>query len=282
MWRRILICGAFGLCGCSTLPSFDHPIGRSNVAPTVADVVNHIQCELGTALDHVPNLKKNRYVVFANLTLEVTDNQGLTPSLNFINPYALAGTNVTYSVNGQVTGQQHRLITQAFTLDLAGGYDKAKEAAACGDQESPVGLKGELGIEEIVKSGLQYDADSFAFKIPSGSAGQYLLPSPSSLPIFGTTIDFTVVYGLGGGPNWTITHLTGPSGQSGLFTLLRTDKDTLTLSFASQGPIQPQVPVPPPKPGEITLPPPPDLSELAAKAAQDNATRMILQRVLIP
>src|SRR5471032_2286217 len=50
-------------------------------------------------------------------------------------------------------------------------------------------------------------------------------------PGFGSTIDFTLVYGVGGGPSWTLTSFTGIGASGGLLNYTRTNKDTLTLGF---------------------------------------------------
>ncbi len=46
---------------------------------------------------------------------------------------------------------------------------------------------------------------------------------------FGTIVTFTLVYGLNGGPTWTLVHFKGPS--SPLANIGRTNTDSLTISF---------------------------------------------------
>src|SRR5207248_11806328 len=82
------------------------------------------------------------------------------------------------------------------------------------------GLKGDLGIKEIFETGLGYTTDrpvktgqppqdKYPYMMPAIDVTTYLTPSDplnggaALAPNFGSTVDFTLVYGLGGGPNWT-------------------------------------------------------------------------------
>ncbi|HSO93364.1 MAG TPA: hypothetical protein VLS53_02700 [Candidatus Dormibacteraeota bacterium] len=253
--------------------------------------MDHILCELKQVLDDndpaLAKLRENIYVTYASLTVDVTVNEGFTPTLS-----ALGGGTRSLSVGGQVSGQQHRDMTQTFTLLLDPGYadpslypnfNKAK-ADACPKKDplqtnSSRGIHGDLGLKEVIAAGLmQVLPADFILPLPapddhSGSAVQL---SSSLVPNFGTTIDFALTYGLNGGPNWTLTHFTGP-GTSWL-DWSRTAKDTLVISFASAGPRA----LPDAIPRANRRPLPGNLSpiEEAGKVAQDNVTRMILQRIL--
>lgn len=271
------------VAGCSTLPKFETLVGPSQSAPTVNDVITHIQCEIRDSLRDVPRFSERGYVVYASLTLDVTDNQGLTPSLSFIHPYSLSGTGRTDLISPQISGQQHRQISQTFTLDLDPDHKESSQTLDAEKEchgERAFGLRGDLGIEEIIKTGFAHSRDQdFIFPIPApgSKAAGYLSNSPDFAPVFGSQIDFTIAYGLGGGPNWTITHFSGPNGSSGLVNLSRTDKDTLTLSFAPAKPLRDQSGKEPAVRASTTGLAP---TEQAARAAQDNLTRMFLQQVL--
>jgi hypothetical protein len=266
------------------LPRFDwtNRTDEPTVGPTVDEVVTHIQCEIKELIQskdpRLNRLRNNIYVVNANLTLEVTDNQGVAPTLSFIHPLTSTATR-TEILGAQLTGQQHRTMNLAFTLDLDPDEINSDRAKECGHSGTGSGLRGRLGINEIVISGLNYvGSPDFIFPVPNPTDPQgKRLNSPAYWPVFGTTIDFTLVYGVGGGPTWSLSHFKGPAGNSNLINFTRTDKDTLVLSFASAGPrkrgaiapfMRPQVPA-----GQADI-------EQAARAAQDNSTRMILQRLL--
>ncbi|MDE0839484.1 MAG: hypothetical protein OSB41_10590, partial [Kiritimatiellae bacterium] len=62
----------------------------------------------------------------------------------------------------------------------------------------------------------------------AGSAGGASSNGSSS---FGSTVNFSLAYGLNGGANWTLTHFKGPSPSSPLFTGSRTETNTLNITF---------------------------------------------------
>jgi hypothetical protein len=296
-----VIASAFVLFGCQTLPKFNNVPNSEPVGPRVSDIMNEVQCEILTSLyKSDPNhlnynadlspLQNGQYVASINLTLDVTDNQSLDPSLSYIDPFKTAGTNFTGSLVGQLNGQQHRNINLTFNLlfDRNTPTDALGQCMAASEKS---GLRGELGIEEIFTTGLGYETDRIGqnglpYKIPSigvnvllGGADP-LTGSAALAPNFGSTVDFTLIYGLSGGPNWTLKQFVGPSPSSGsLLSAMRTNKDTLIMSFARVSP---------------TAPPPANANQLAekatndaairtaAQAAEDNITRMILQRLFVP
>jgi hypothetical protein len=294
--RAILLAAAASgsmLLGCSTIPNYGPPSAAKvpGPAPKVSELVTHIQCELVEALKD-PNpafdrLRQDYYVVYASLTLDVTDSEGLNPSLSFINP------SLTSSINGQLDGTQHRNINQTFTLLL----DKPTEAKAARckppDSSGRAGLAGELGLKQVLAAGLRLvSADDFVLTLPmsKNEDGKASAPgiSTSLIPNFGATIDFTIVYGLGGGPTWTLTHFTGPGSSSvNLLSWSKTTKDTLIITFASAGPRKPEAGVLGANVRPRTASAPRagvngSLSRIeeAGFAAQDSATRLILQRLL--
>lgn len=55
--------------------------------------------------------------------------------------------------------------------------------------------------------------------------------SASTGTSFGSTVDFTVVYGLNGGPTWSLTHFKGPAGSASMFSIGRQVVDTLNIAF---------------------------------------------------
>jgi hypothetical protein len=241
-------------------------------------------------------LRNNLYVAYASLTLDVTNTQGLTPTLNFIHPYASPSTNFTGSIGGQLTGTQHRNITQNFTIALV--YDEVKLKSLereCQEPNAGNGLRGDLGLKPIIAAGLKQTSAGFKIfplPLPDDKAASDAL-SQSLIPNFGSVVDFTLVYGVNGGPNWTLTHFTGPgSGGSGLANVTRTIKDSLLIAFARAGTqppagIAPHVIKPPvaAQPPHAFMRPAPQLPsgvESAGRAAQDEVTRMILQRLLPP
>ena len=265
------------IAGCGSVPSFDNLNGKPITAsPKVADLVTHIQCEILRVKqqDGFAKLDTQRYVAFAQLTVDVTNLEGTAPSLNFIHPYLAAMSNLTYSIGGQFTGTQHRNMTQAFSIDLHATPDTSR---CPNPNKEGSRLAGDLGLEAIIRDGLENSEDAkFVFKPPGGiSAGV----NQTTVPVFGSTVDFTIVYGLSNvGPTWTLTRFKGPGGGSGgagasgggtasgsagmsggggsqgLLTLTRTNKDTLIISFAPV--CSTSAICPPPKPPSETTPVP--------------------------
>jgi hypothetical protein len=294
MTRKIswpVLAGAVStLCACQTLPHFTDVATPQGVVPRVSDITDQVQCEIlrsiqKSAIDPkgpLGGLQDLEYVANVSLTLEVTDNEGVNPSLSYIDPFRTAGNNFTALLNGQINGTQHRLINVTFTLD----FDKnTKDDGKCNPDNQHSGLRGNLGIEEIMATGLRYttgcrrkenegclDPEGSPYKIPAIGALDLrklvdpLTGAPTLAPSFGSSVDFTLVYGVGGGPNWTLTRFVGlnPPGAS-LLNFTRTSKDTLILAVAAVSPDTRAR----------------DQARAGAGiAAQENVTRMILQRLL--
>jgi hypothetical protein len=265
IFRRFgaVIAPACLVAACSALPSFNNVVGPSDAAPEARDLVQHIQCEFYRIEADKNNplaeqFRRYKFIVFATLTFEVTNNQNITPTLSFIDTVNVspAGT-LTKLFGGQVSGMQHRTMTESFLLDL--GSQKSDAASKClRSTEMPLvgGIQGDLGIKEIVFAGMQ--AMDFIYEyVPDDSASstKSLMPGPqalefqslsetlkkkyltpklgqSSVPTIGSTIDFTVILGFNGGPLWSLVDFKGPSGPNGLAGVTTTWKDTLTFSVA--------------------------------------------------
>jgi hypothetical protein len=279
------------ICGCSTLPHFDNAVTPEQIGPRVSDIVNEIQCEILYSVNKSKSqdsplaaLQDGQYVANVNLTLDVTDDQGVNPALSYIHPYITSGLNFTAVLNGQLTGQQHRNFNVTFTLLFDRDTPTEPKLKKCRGDNDRSGLIGNLGIEEIIATGLRYATGSEyknedPYKIPALGVDKRLASDPLTggaalAPNFGSTIDFTLVFGVGGGPNWTLTHFTGVN-PAGLLSFTRTNKDTLVLSMARVAPTA----APSGTAAEVDKL---RAIQAAGKAAQDNVTRMILQRLLPP
>jgi hypothetical protein len=126
-------------------------------------------------------LTDDHFVASVLMTLDALDTEGVNPSLNFIHPL-YPGTslstmyNVTLAVGGSLSGTQERNISLAYSVDLEQLQDKVgkdgrlvsyavahqctgaiDELAEGGPGSSDVhtGLGGDLGLTEIVVSGLR-------------------------------------------------------------------------------------------------------------------------------
>jgi hypothetical protein len=285
---------ALAMGGCTTLPSLSKvPAASPDPAsiesiPTAMDVVDHIECVLYDLLDEKDDTFKDLqagFVVFASLTLEVTDDGSLDPSLSFIHPLSVTDmTRKLLGITGKYDAAAHRTYQHEFTILL----DKATRDRAKYQERCPhpalrgQGLSGDLGLRSIVAQGLKrIRKGQFIFPVVPESESVYSWLSLPALPTFGSTIDFTVTYGLGINPTWTLVHFEGPGSDAGLLNVSRATKDTLVITFAppvEEGPAKPAPEAVAPL-GRAVVPTRADRNAAAARAAQDAATRMLLRQL---
>lgn len=278
------------ISGCSTLPKFEvSPAGvEEHIGPTVEQLLSHIQCEIWTLMTDksavFDTLRRQHYLATGTLTLDVVDVQNFSPSIGVVEPLLRAGTNRTIVLGGQLQGTQHRTMNLTFSMDLDPTHkiDPSK-TDKCAKGTDKDGLKGDLGLRELVLSGLQAREGVFYLDPHAYDKDGKEIPLAFAAPSFGTTVDFQILRSIGGGPTWTLTYFKGPAGGSNLINFQKTRKDTLVLGFASAGPrvkvivsgknlesqsLRPDTPA---VPSNV---------EQALRNAQDNVTRMILQRLL--
>jgi hypothetical protein len=210
-FKILAAAGSIVLAGCQNhLPPLEE--GADSPRPKVTDAIDEIQCELativntriaktGTPQDPIykfvdsdnatikqrattdPNLAgliqhliDDHFVASAQLTLEVTDTEGLTPSLSFMN------TAATWSVGigGQLNGTEDRSLNVNYVIDLASLQDASYRSKYCGVSDSvlpvpgaaggPVPtIAGDLGLGDIVADGLTAVDESKAYNLYSGS-----------------------------------------------------------------------------------------------------------------
>src|ERR1700722_14709128 len=172
-----LIMQSLAGCGLVGTPTFDllspEPGTSRASQTTVNDVINHIACELATAMvNHLgdPNnlsfakegdvssplaaapggdesdaelwehLIEDNFVSQINLSLQVTNSEGASPSANFItpfspipipslpkatNPSSFAG-NFTLALGGQLSGTQYRTFVNTYQVDMAQLYRRMR------------------------------------------------------------------------------------------------------------------------------------------------------------
>jgi hypothetical protein len=282
---------------CAGLPPL-HDVGTNRKdanenTPPIGAIIHHVECEIANAMSDSsdPDIKAfldYDYVVYVSLTLDETFNEGLTPSLAYIHPFATAGTNFTLSASGALSGQQHRNFVQSFTIDLDRKALTQTAQMDCSPlSEKSSGIRGQLGLRQvIVEGGRHRDQSAYLFPVlgDESNLDQQQKDAVSSisgqlLPTFASTVDFTLTYGLtGGGPMWTVTHFTGPGGTSGLVNYTRTNKNTVLLSFASAQKHVELKGLTPQQGADLQL-----TKARAAQSAQTAATRILLQQLrLLP
>jgi hypothetical protein len=192
------------LVACQThLPALDSVDSTPPKRPRTSDVIDHVQCELAKIVNQPTanaqmakrltadqNLKtlvgymvQYNFVATIQITLEVTDMEGLTPSLSFMN----AATTHAVGLGGQWNGTQDRSVTINYSIDLA----HLRDPKAPWDPSQPKdsgywstfckstptgGIDGDLGLADIVADGLTGLDASSTYNV-YGSAG----PTPAAV-----------------------------------------------------------------------------------------------------
>ena len=153
--------------------------------PNITDAIGHVQCELAQIVNTTPDgnsddprlmgrmhadhrligllrhLTEDHFVATAQITLEVTDAEGLSPSLSFIN---VSGT-LAGALGGQLTGSQDRSLTINYAIDLETLKTDNYRNIYCKplvpsilnvDQAIGLsgGIAGDLGLADIIADGL--------------------------------------------------------------------------------------------------------------------------------
>ena len=201
--RVLKTTAAFGtvavfVSGCSGggKPEFQALTGAQATGPTVKLLIDHIACEIGAALYNHLNgplssrkptivpmgpkddilwqrLLEDNFVASVTLNLQVTNNEGINPSVTLPTPYKPIPTpglpggmpmsfsgNFTLGINGQLDATQFRTFTFSYFIDIVKLYadwapHNLKWDPRIGAQcpESQI-LSGDLGLDEILYSGL--------------------------------------------------------------------------------------------------------------------------------
>lgn len=205
MFHRIV--GLIGIVGtlaaCTGIPKLDiaGPIAVSNI-------VDEVQCEVLAAVKKYPRLRTENWAVSVNLTLQVDDSVGLTPTVSYVDPSA----SFSLGASGTLKGARQRIYVETLDLNVA-----SLKPRSCERRPDAFDLSGNLGIVEAVDLGL-------------GSIEKDDQASFDKDKAFGQTIQFVLTKNVSGvGPMWTLTHFTGPGG---FFGAERIDTNELVISFA--------------------------------------------------
>jgi hypothetical protein len=90
------------------------PLGFDAENPvTVANILDHIRCEIRTAFDRKENRDFHEWTAKGTLFLQVDDGGGVSPALSYIGPVSyVIGATPGISVSRQ------RLYSQTFSMDV--------------------------------------------------------------------------------------------------------------------------------------------------------------------
>jgi hypothetical protein len=196
--------------------------------------------------------KEIQYIAEATWTLDVTQTGAATPSASFFRYYrAAAGvlppTNAVLSVGGQLSEAAHRYLTFNTSVDFARllPTERAPFEAITSpvtpltkEQRPPCTsgseLEGDLGLKETLATSLialamnnvsaitELEAPAPGTIGGGISLGPIPVQSTYSFGVFSTQVDFTIIEGVNGGPNWNLAYFKGPSsGSSSLLNFMR-------------------------------------------------------------
>lgn len=206
--RRHWICAlAFSMSACAGPPRLDIPSPL-----TVAHIIDRVQCEVLEATSRFPKLRSQDWSVAVNLTLQVEDSVGVTPTVSFVQPLATAGTQFSFGASAALKNARQRIYSESLDIRVA-----ALKPRNCEAEQSRFSLTGDLGIVEAVALGMSSIGpdDGAGFKKDKA---------------FGQTIQFVVTRNVSGvGPTWSLVHFSGPGGLLGAE---RVDTHQLIVSFA--------------------------------------------------
>jgi hypothetical protein len=202
-----------GLTGCVAMPR----VPVSEVKP--ADIVNKIECELYTsaAKSQHGDLYKREWIAVAALTLQGDESEGVDAKISYINPLS-AMTNFMFSLGGTYSKSRQQIFSLNVTINIKNLSQNSCKPGAGAE------LTGDLHLDDVVDRGLAaIDANDRAAEFTT-----------SDNNAFGSTIKFVLSKGVSGGPQWTLTHVTGPTGDNGLLSANTTDTQQLIISFVPQ------------------------------------------------
>jgi hypothetical protein len=207
--------------------------------------------------------KQIEYVADAYFTLDVTGTSGINPTASFTQPYrsalgVLPATSAVLSVGGTLSESSHRYIQLYTSVDFSRLLASEPNSMTAEDREpriaryletacphGPTGteLEGSLDLKQTLALGimesamndvsLQPDTSATAASTgpgapPTANGGQ----SQYTFGLISAQIDFTIVQGINGGPNWNLAYFKGPGGGSqGLLNFSRTVLDKLNIAF---------------------------------------------------
>ena len=237
--------GGVMLSGCSSPPEF----GTASPPLTVAQVINHVVCELAQAKEHIEADRKydfSKMVANANLYLDADEIASISPTFTYMHPLG-AVTSFMFSGGIGLKQERDRLYTENFTVVMKNL--PSSTAPICTEPQEGSMLTGDLGLEEILRMG----AGVIDAPAPGAPPSPVKPGGPGGNTVFGQTITFTLTGSLSSvGPTWKLKHFMGPGG---LFGGSRQDQHKLIISFA---------PVPPPTPPTTAPGAPPSLAAGAA------------------
>lgn len=233
--RRFIAFIALVVSGCSSAPDL-----RID-GPTAAHIVNKVKCEIYMAINrkgHDPDVEvfeREDWTVQLVLTLDVTENGTLSPTIALTNPYhAAAGllpaTNLAFNAGLSATNEAHRIYSETTEFKIKKATDHA-----CKYDQDRVRIIGDLGIEDTLR---------IATHSMDEGVGLYGKGATTSVKNvkggFAHTAEFTVTRSIGNtGPTWNLNYFKGPGpglSPTGFFAASRKDIHRIEIGFGGDQP----------------------------------------------
>ncbi|MCA0048202.1 hypothetical protein LB577_14745 [Mesorhizobium sp. B283B1A] len=172
-----------------------------------------------------PKLEQLHYVIGVSLSLTVNDSGELAPSLSYI-----SNAQFTFDAGFKIAKAREQNFTQNlyFSVDrliadrkIAAAYSR-KTGTKNRFEECPspseTNLDGELGLDKVVALAFTAQYSDSNAKL-NGADGE-----------FGGYVQFEVTRNVNGfGPNWSLSHFTGPGGLIGAS---KVNTDRISYGFA--------------------------------------------------
>jgi hypothetical protein len=199
-------------------------------------IVDQIRCEVGRARAVMQQRAQaagqasefEEFWVAYSLTVKISDEGALTPSVSVIHPLPAAST----SESNTLGGAARRTRTRSFTHS---GSFPVTDVGLCMEDVGRSDLTSDLGLTEVVATGISALNQLPRPAISSEASGSPKPPASYGglgVPSFASTIEFVESGSINGGRQITRVRYRGPSGSNGLFALSRTDTNTLNIAFA--------------------------------------------------
>ncbi|HEY2528032.1 MAG TPA: hypothetical protein VGJ20_08815 [Xanthobacteraceae bacterium] len=221
------------------MPPFIVP-DDSEHGPTVAQVVDKIECEIAEArneadgdaqlvksLNALDLAEFGQWAASTTMSLTVNDTGGLSPNgglaFSYLNPLKTASQSFAFGGDALFYQQRQRIFTQTYTVNIS--KLPANETCASVEQKwNKLNLSGDLGLGAQIHLGL------YAFVSSHGSSYIPASVKTGSPDSFGATASFDVFKGVTSlGPTWTLTHFKGVAGGLGY---QRDDLNKIAITFA--------------------------------------------------
>ena len=242
LFRNLLIISSlltFSACG---VPHYDVPTDSAG-QPTVKSIIDRITCEIRDMVRddmgrndvtsfHRLFLLNGDYDVAVNLSLDVNDSGGLTPSLSFINPLQDAAS-LTFGISGTLSQSRVHNFSENVQFSVREIYNDWKKNLDPHDcPQADTNLAGDLGLRNIVAMAAltpylnekQKSTGTDDDEKPGGDKQK-----SSVKGVFGGSVQFVVTKNITGGPTWSLVNFRGPGSLASL-SEIHTNK--ITLSFA--------------------------------------------------